>query len=652
MECKYLVYSIILSMLLVAFAYAIETDIAASDPTKKTWRQTDWSGQAGVEFIEEDNIETFAGYYTEGSTMLPAGDLEVGVYQGYINIFNEERDPGYANVNDIVLCAIGIILAADIPTESPSAQIYYANFEDWSDKPWGRNVSSFPAAHGDTVSEINSLAVTSVDFSQELFLYAGVTMSGGYAGLYVGDILYDQNGIYEITNWTYLDGPGNPADNPPTTSCTDIYALDGYPDHVLCATGDSGVISYYDGTGFTAAFVSNDETAYEISFPDPITPAIIALTGPKGNVYTGYFLYPYDSNFWVHEPDPPEENPVTLGSNDIYDHFVFGNYHYYAGGSPAIVYRRGGESGIEPTGDLPSDFSGAPTAVYSLGHVGNLVLAGTGDYGVLYGTRDNGVRWAPARAVVRDDTRIVTMLDLGALYPLIVLAGAEGEYGGLYVFAAPELAVLESSALHIDANDTHFGRVTWDADLNDGIVIVQVRTFNNPDTSDATPWLIPDPDDPDEVILNPDTVIDNGHRMEAIPSVDRGDRYLQYHIVLVSSDTGESPIFNEIRLGFGSLGYDSLLPEDHIHAVPNPVTGNVCDIHYALSADAEVTAEVYDINGRLVWSGSEVGHGLESGQFIPWNTSDVAPGVYVYRVFAQTGGGETDSAVKKVAVLK
>ncbi|MCP4229165.1 MAG: T9SS type A sorting domain-containing protein, partial [bacterium] len=510
----------------------------------------------------------------------------------------------------------------------------------------------FPLAQGDTVSEINSLAVTSLDFSQDLLLYAGVTMSGGYAGVYAGDILYNQYGIYQITNWTYLGGPGNPADNPPTSTCTDIYALDGYSDHLLCATGDSGVISYYDGSGFTHAFVGNDETTYEISLLDPISPAIMALTGPHGNIYTGYLLYPYDANFWVHEPDPPEENPVALDSDDIYDHFVFGNYHYYAGGSPAMIYRQGGESDIEPTVDLPSDFGGVPTAVYSLGHVGNLVLAGTGDYGVLYGTRDNGKRWAPAKTKSRDGTRIVTMLDLGSTYPLLLLAGADGDNGGLYVFAAPNYAFLESPKLIINYKDTHFDRATWDVDLNDGNVIVQVRTFNNSDASDATPWLVQDPDDPEGVIPNPDAVIENGHSMEAIPSVHRGDRYLQYQVILISSLTGESPIFKEIRLGYGSLGYDSLLPEDHIHAIPNPITTNVCTIHYALAADATVTAGVYDIKGRLVWSESEEGIGLKPNQFIDWDTSGVAPGVYLYRVNAETPGGDSDTVVKKLAVLK
>jgi len=244
------------------------------------------------------------------------------------------------------------------------------------------------------------------------------------------------------------------------------------------------------------------------------------------------------------------------------------------------------------------------------------------------------------------------MLDLGALYPLIILAGAEGDSGGLYAFGAPRHAILESSALHINSEDTHFGRVAWDVDLNDGTEIVQVRTFNDSGASAPTPWEISYTDNPNYILLNPDTIADNGKRLETLPSVRRGDRYLQYRVVLVSSEAGESPVFKEIRLAYGSLGYDSLLPADEIHAIPNPVVGNECLLYYALSTDAEVTAEVYDLKGRLVWSESENGNGLESGQFILWDTSNVAPGVYVYRVHARADGDKTDSVVKKLAVLK
>ncbi|MCP4229739.1 MAG: hypothetical protein GY771_06285, partial [bacterium] len=89
--------------------WAGEMDALDSGETNKVWQQTDWSGRGYVEFIEEGDIGAFRGYYQEESSMLPEGDIEVGVYQLYINIFEEHRDSGYANVNDIVLSTIGII---------------------------------------------------------------------------------------------------------------------------------------------------------------------------------------------------------------------------------------------------------------------------------------------------------------------------------------------------------------------------------------------------------------------------------------------------------------------------------------------------------------------------------------------------------------
>lgn len=646
MNFKPLVFPIIVLTLMAINAQGLEADIAATSPTNKIWKQTDWFGEEGIGIVEEEDRGAFADYYFAESVLMPPGELEVGVHTIYLGIDENYPEPGDKNIKDILLFIFGFVAAADIPGGSPPVKVYYSNFGTWAEKLW-QEAPAFPPANGDTVIGINSLSVTAENFGFRFFLYAGVTMSGGYGGAYVAEVLFDpdQGQITGISNWTYLEGPGNPAGNPQTIACTDIFGFEGYSDRVICATGESGVISYYDGSGFTNAFIGGDETVYKISEFGGDTRMIMALTGPNGKIYYANLSTPYGPNYWNHSGFD------TLESSDILDHFVFGNYHYYAGVFPAAVYRQGGESGIGATGDLPPDIFETPVGVYSLGHIGNLVLAGTGDYGLLYGSRDTGDNWAIA-SVLGEGTRIVSMLDLGVLYPLIVLAGAEGDYGGLYAFGAPAYAALESSALHINSADTHFDRINWDVDVNGGQVIVQVRTFDNRDMSDSMPWDVPDPDNPGETDLNPDTIASNGAILETLPSVRRGDRYLQYRVILVSSDTGESPVFKEIRLGYGSLGYDSLLPEDEVHAVPNPATGGECRIYYALSADAEVTAEIYDLKGRLVWSESESGWGLDPDQFIAWDTSNVAPGVYVYRVHARAGDDKTDSVVKKVAVLK
>ncbi len=84
MKYKYLVYLTVIVSLSVVSAFGLEVGIDASTPTEKTWRQTDWSGPGGVEFIEEGDRIGFNGYRSVRSVIVPRrdetdGDIEIGL---------------------------------------------------------------------------------------------------------------------------------------------------------------------------------------------------------------------------------------------------------------------------------------------------------------------------------------------------------------------------------------------------------------------------------------------------------------------------------------------------------------------------------------------------------------------------------------------
>ncbi|UCE26265.1 MAG: T9SS type A sorting domain-containing protein [Candidatus Coatesbacteria bacterium] len=614
---------VIITVVLLIFyvsSFSDETAVGLAVPQYDTWTQTDWSGEYGGEYLVVSNPDIkYNDYYDAYATLTPFGEISVGLYSQNIQIRQ-----GVTGVRDLVFAPTGhLIAAADMRVGDDTAgRVLFVWVESWAEE-WQLAPGFPPNAYGDTPIRVNSLEVT-----YDAYVFAGVTMRGGYAGVYRS--LLTEEGITQP--WEYLGGPGNPQDNPPTAKCTDVLSVYGLSDGLLVATGDSGRLFYYDGNDFTPIVLPDTETVHGLYRIEPYF--VKALTGPEGLQYFSHVSYPFDWSV---------EEWGALDSADLYDSVSFGNYNYIGAGGPARVYRQAGLSDPVATGDLRGD----PEAVYCLGHVGNLILAGTGPSGILYGTRDNGNSWAVV-SKIGEQTAILGIDDLGSYVPWLAFGCAAGDAGGFYFFAAPEFAYLESSALDVGAEDSTFGVITWDANDNGGIVEVYVRTFDAFD-EDNNP-IAPTWEEIPPVPFSGFKMENMDEYMEGI--VNRGDKYLQYGIFLGSSPTGESPVFEEIRLNYGSLGYESLLTEDEVYAYPNPVTNDICELHYALSEDADVTAEVYDLKGRLVWSAKAHGTALQPRERFEWDTSNIAPDVYFFRISARTADGDADAVVKKLAVLK
>jgi len=111
-------------------------------------------------------------------------------------------------------------------------------------------------------------------------------------------------------------------------------------------------------------------------------------------------------------------------------------------------------------------------------------------------------------------------------------------------------------------------------------------------------------------------------------------------------------------LDFVLAALGDLLPQDLVYVWPNPVSGGQAHFHYYVNANAEVTAEVYTLDGKLVarlqgtGQGGRPPHGFDSNAII-WDASHAASDVYILRLTARSlDSGEKHTVVKKFAVVK
>jgi hypothetical protein len=256
---------------------------------------------------------------------------------------------------------------------------------------------------------------------------------------------------------------------------------------------------------------------------------------------------------------------------------------------------------------------------------------------------DNGVTWGVAGDFYPD----MNIYDIADMPPpnvyTVVCCG--DETGGVYEGFIPDVSHIVSQGFDTGIDDATYGRITWDVDLNGGTCDVFARTFDHED--DAGDWTEDD-----------FGYIPYGEELESIDKVNRGDQYIQYLVQLSAGESGETPVLNWIDIEIGNLGYDSLLPEDEVFVIPNPVVRDPesgryeFKVFFALSEDAEVTATLFDIKGREVDSWTVSGDAFLKNKPIPADVGRVAPGVYIMKVSAETVSGGVDTVVKKVAVIK
>jgi hypothetical protein len=100
------------------------------------------------------------------------------------------------------------------------------------------------------------------------------------------------------------------------------------------------------------------------------------------------------------------------------------------------------------------------------------------------------------------------------------------------------------------------------------------------------------------------------------------------------------------------------LPEEKAYAWPNPARGNRVYFHFYVNANARVTIEVFDLEGKRVvqlegdGAGGKPPH-QQSSNAITWDISNIASDIYLFRIYAVSQAtGEKKSIIKKLAIVK
>jgi hypothetical protein len=100
------------------------------------------------------------------------------------------------------------------------------------------------------------------------------------------------------------------------------------------------------------------------------------------------------------------------------------------------------------------------------------------------------------------------------------------------------------------------------------------------------------------------------------------------------------------------------LPEEMVYVWPSPVNGDTVHFHFYVNANADVTVEVFSLEGKRMAYLEGRGEGgrephQESSNAIDWNAKQVASDVYIYRLHAVSDvTGEKAYAVGKFAVVR
>lgn len=111
-------------------------------------------------------------------------------------------------------------------------------------------------------------------------------------------------------------------------------------------------------------------------------------------------------------------------------------------------------------------------------------------------------------------------------------------------------------------------------------------------------------------------------------------------------------------LDFPLAASGEFLPEDLVYVWPNPARGAQVYFHYYVNANAQVTAEVFSLDGRRLarltgrGQGGLAPHQTNSNALV-WDITSAASDVYLLRLTATSEvGGESRTVVKRFAIVK
>jgi hypothetical protein len=130
----------------------------------------------------------------------------------------------------------------------------------------------------------------------------------------------------------------------------------------------------------------------------------------------------------------------------------------------------------------------------------------------------------------------------------------------------------------------------------------------------------------------------------------------EYTVKVLGYDIWSNLGFSSASCNIGTEG--DFLPENMVYAWPNPAKGNSVHFHFYVNANADITVDIYNLEGKKIERLQGRGEGgrsphQESSNAINWNIADIASDVYIFRLYAVSDEtGEKASVLKKLAIVK
>ena len=135
-----------------------------------------------------------------------------------------------------------------------------------------------------------------------------------------------------------------------------------------------------------------------------------------------------------------------------------------------------------------------------------------------------------------------------------------------------------------------------------------------------------------------------------LPELDEGEHTLQFRAWDIQNNMSVARLrFNVVK---------GQKPSVSISCTDNPAKSNTSFIiaHDRSGSSVDVTVEVFDVGGRILWSQTDTGITAASPYVMSWNLtgSNGAPlqtGVYLYRVKLRSEGAVRTSKAKKLIIV-
>lgn len=193
--------------------------------------------------------------------------------------------------------------------------------------------------------------------------------------------------------------------------------------------------------------------------------------------------------------------------------------------------------------------------------------------------------------------------------PDVLAAGTYGEIAWWDVLCHTPEGLLESSVLDTQCSPLWDG-IDWTCEEPQGTSVhFQVRSSSDPDSLASVTWS--------------DTMYAPGNLEGYLTD---GDRYVQYRVLLSTSNPDTTPVLHEVSLSWDVLKVlqTESPPPGLLQVIPNPCSG-AAQIRFVLAEPSSIKLIVLDLTGRVVsqFNNAE----LSAGEHIHAVT-DLPPGVY------------------------